>query len=101
MKIFHPARNEISCKHPVRFFKYSANFSREEKRLSDFASTRYLVFLFLYKDVRIMQIRFFFLTPWIYNIRRNVNSDFSIVTMRKVAILFFELGVVKKFMQKF
>ena len=31
----------------------------------------------------------------------NVNSDFSIVTMRRVAITFFELGVVKKFMQNF
>ena len=36
-----------------------------------------------------------------YNIRRNVNSDLSIVTMRKVAITFFEFGVVKNFMQKF
>ena len=27
------------------------------------------------------------------NIRRNVNSDFSILTMRRVAIIFFELGV--------
>ena len=35
------------------------------------------------------------------NIRGNVNSDFSIVTMRRVAIIFFELGVVKNFMQKF
>ena len=35
------------------------------------------------------------------NIRRNVNSDFSILTMRRVAIIFFELGVVKNFMQKF
>ena len=34
------------------------------------------------------------------NIRRNVNSDFSILTMRRVAIIFFELGVVKNFMQK-
>ena len=38
---------------------------------------------------------------WKYNIRRNVNSDFSIVTMRRVAIIFFELGVVKHFMQTF
>ena len=36
-----------------------------------------------------------------YNIRRNVNPDLSIVTMHRVAIRFFELGVVKKFMQKF
>ena len=35
------------------------------------------------------------------NIRRNVNSDFSILTMRRVAIIFFELGVVKNFVQKF
>ena len=28
-------------------------------------------------------------------------EPFSIVTMRTVAIIFFELGVVKKFMQKF
>ena len=38
---------------------------------------------------------------WKYNTRRNVISDFSVVTMRRVAIMFFELGVVKKFMQKF
>ena len=38
---------------------------------------------------------------WKDNIRRNVNSDFSILTMRRVAIIFFELGVVKNFMQKF
>ena len=38
---------------------------------------------------------------WRYNIRRNVNSDVSIVTMRRVAIKFFELGVVKNSMQKF
>ena len=43
----------------------------------------------------------FFDQPWKYNIRRNVNSDFSIVTMRRVAIIFFELGVVKKGLQKF
>ena len=42
-----------------------------------------------------------FVRPWKYNVRRNVNSDFSIVTMRRVAIIFFELGVVKQFMQKF
>ena len=36
-----------------------------------------------------------------YNIRRNVNLDFTVVTMRRVAIIFFELGVVKNFMQKF
>ena len=28
--------------------------------------------------------------------RKKANSDFSIVTMRRVAIIFFELGVVKK-----
>ena len=38
---------------------------------------------------------------WKDNIRRNVNSDFSISTMRRVAIIFFESGVVKNFMQKF
>ena len=37
---------------------------------------------------------------WKYNKRRNVNSDFSVVTMRRVASIFFELGVVKNFMQK-
>ena len=31
----------------------------------------------------------------------NVNSDVSIVTIRKVAIIFFELGIVKNFMRKF
>ena len=30
----------------------------------------------------------------------NVNSDFSFITMRRVAIVFFELGGVKNFMQK-
>ena len=38
---------------------------------------------------------------WKYNIRRNVNSDFSIVTIRRVAIISFELGVVQNSMQKF
>ena len=37
---------------------------------------------------------------WKYNIRRNVNSGLSIVTRRKVAIIVFELGVIKNFMQK-
>ena len=32
--------------------------------------------------------------------RRNVNSDFSIVTMRRVAIFFFEFGSCKKFHAK-
>ena len=41
------------------------------------------------------------LQSWKYNIRRNANSDFSIVTMRRVAIIFFELGVVKNSMPKF
>ena len=41
--------------------------------------------------------------PWKYNIRKNnirknVNSDFTIVTMRRVAIIFFELAVVKNLM---
>ena len=34
-------------------------------------------------------------STWECNIRRNVNSDFSIVTMRRVAIIFFEWGVLK------
>ena len=38
---------------------------------------------------------------WKYNIRRNGNSDFSIAAMRRVAITFFELGVVKNLIQKF
>ena len=42
-----------------------------------------------------------YILSWKYDIRRNVNSDISIVTMRRVAIMFFELGVVKNFMQKF
>ena len=29
---------------------------------------------------------------------RNVHSDFSIVTVRRVAIIFFELGILKNFM---
>ena len=40
-------------------------------------------------------------SAWRYNIRRNVNSDFSNVTIRSVAIIFFELGVVKNFMKTF
>ena len=42
-----------------------------------------------------------FLQTWKYNIRRNASSEFSIVTMRTVAIIFFEFGVVKNFMQTF
>ena len=38
---------------------------------------------------------------WKYNTNKNINSGFSIVTMRRVAIIFFELEVVKKFMQRF
>ena len=36
---------------------------------------------------------------WKYKIRTNVNSDFSSVTMNRVAIMFFKFGVVKNFMQ--
>ena len=36
--------------------------------------------------------------PWNYNIRRNVNSGFPFVTIRRVAIIYFEMGVVKNFM---
>ena len=42
-----------------------------------------------------------YIPPWKYNIRRNVDSDLSIVTIRRVAIIFFELGVVKNFMETF
>ena len=38
---------------------------------------------------------------WKYNVRRMFNSNISIVTMRRVAIVFSELGVVKNFMIKF
>ena len=38
---------------------------------------------------------------WKHDKRRNINSDISIVTIRRVTIIFFELGVVKNFMQKF
>ena len=38
---------------------------------------------------------------WNNVIRRNINLNFSIVTMRRVAIIFLELGFVKNFMQKF
>ena len=41
------------------------------------------------------------LKTWKFNIRRNVSSDFSRATMSRVAIIFFELRVVKSFMQKF
>ena len=39
--------------------------------------------------------------PWEHNIKKNVNSDFSFVTMGRVTIMFFELEVVKNFMQIF
>ena len=42
-----------------------------------------------------------YVEPWKYNLRRNVNAGFSIVTIPRVAITFFELGVVKNFVQKF
>ena len=35
-----------------------------------------------------------------YIVKRNVNSDFDIVLMRRVAILFLELEVVKNFIQQ-
>ena len=41
-----------------------------------------------------------FFPSWKCYIRRNVNLDISIVTMRRVAIIFFEQGAVKYFMQK-
>ena len=42
-----------------------------------------------------------FLISWNYNIRRNVSSGFSVTTMREIAVIIFELGVVKHFMQKY
>ena len=44
---------------------------------------------------------YLFLKSWKYDIRRDVNSDFSFVTMRRVAIIFVKLGVIKSFVQKF
>ena len=41
------------------------------------------------------------MSSWNYNTRRNINSGFSVVTMRRVAIIIFELGVVKNVMKKF
>ena len=35
------------------------------------------------------------ISSWKYNIRRNVNTDFSILTKRSVSTIFFEMGVVK------
>ena len=35
------------------------------------------------------------------NMRRNINSDISIVTIRRVPITFLEMRMVKNFMQKF
>ena len=35
-----------------------------------------------------------------YTVRRNINSDFFIVLMLRVAILFLELEVVQKFIQQ-
>ena len=40
-----------------------------------------------------------FLLPWKYNIRKNVNSDLPIITVRRVAITFSELRALKNFMQ--
>ena len=37
---------------------------------------------------------------WKYSITRSVNSDFSIVTMHRVAIIVFQMGVVKNFRAK-
>ena len=48
------------------------------------------IHLFFLSDISI----YFFLS-WKYNIRRNINSDFSIVTMRRLAIILIELRVVK------
>ena len=42
-----------------------------------------------------------FLKPSNYNIRNNVKSEFFIVTIGRVVIIFFEFGIVKKFMQIF
>ena len=39
--------------------------------------------------------------PRKYIIRRNLKSDFSVKTMRRAEMIFFELGVVKSFKQKF
>ena len=36
-----------------------------------------------------------------YSIRRNFNSDLSAVTIRRVVIIFFELGVAENFIEKF
>ena len=41
------------------------------------------------------------ITAWNYNMKSNMSSSFYFVTMYKVAIIFFEFGVVKYFMQKF
>ena len=35
------------------------------------------------------------------NMRRNINSDISVVTIRRVPITFLEMRIVKNFMQKF
>ena len=56
------------------------------------------IILFQCKNKKKSKINF---RAWKYNIRKNVNSDLSIVTMRRVAIIFFELGVAKNYMQKF
>ena len=42
-----------------------------------------------------------YMPTWKHDIRRNINSDISVATIRRVTIIFFELGVVKNFMQKF
>ena len=38
---------------------------------------------------------------WNYDIRRDINAGLPVVTLRRVAIIFFEFGVVNNFMQKF
>ena len=58
-----------------------------------------VVQIFIYEII--LRLRSKSLKTWKYIIRRNVNSDFSVVTMRRIAIICFELGVVKNFMQNF
>ena len=63
----------------------------------------YLSILFLFSSCYLL----FYLTKinlsicfYFYrNIRRNVNADFSVETMHRVTIIFFQLRVVKNFMQ--
>ena len=79
------------------------NITTAQKRAQDFHKSDALAqtnqikydcfFLHSTENIRKLFSQDLKLETWKYNTRRNVNSDISIVTMRRVAIIFFELGV--------